>query len=269
MTKAIDLSPEQRFVGLFIGRSGSGKTVAACSFPGPVEVLDFDGRIRGILGATWLSREAISYEFYLPKELGLVDKLNKKLDGYQMAARVGQPLPRTLILDSLTSECFAMVQQALGLTHTLGDRNIKKVGKYLGQVAMAGPEDYGFEAQATYDIIAFLRSIPIQKIIVSAHIVEKYGKIDPDNPYADSVPIGEKLSVRDKIGENIQIYFDHIFRFDRRELNGRINFFVKFRSDIARTSYNELPDGEIDVSGKSFHEMLMSYVRSTAEVATI
>jgi hypothetical protein len=267
MPKASELSPDQRFVGLFVGRSGSGKTVAECSFPGPIDVLDFDGRIRGLLGAPWIDRSRINYEYFPPKGENVVDKLNKKLDYYQTAARAGQPLPETLVLDSLTSECFAMVQQALGLTHTLGDKNTKKVGKYLGQVAMAGPEDYGFEAQATYDIISFMRSVPIKNIIVSAHIVEKYGKLDPDNPYADSVPIGEKLSVRDKIGENIQIYFDHIFRFDRRELNGRINFFVKFRSDIARTSYNQLPDGEVDITGVSFYDKLMQYVKTTDEAA--
>lgn len=267
MPKATDLSSESRFVGLFVGRSGSGKTVAECSFPKPIDVLDFDGRIRGLLGAPWIDRAGINYEFYLPKEEGLVDKLNKKLEGYQLAAKVGQPLPETLVLDSLTSECFAMVQQALGLTHSVGDKNTRKVGKYLGTVAMPGPEDYGLEAQATYDILAFMRSVPIKNIIVSAHIVEKYGKLDPDNPYADSVPIGEKLSVRDKIGENIQIYFDHIFRFDRRELNGKIYHYVKFRSDIARTSYNQLPDGEIDLTGKNFYDVLMKYVKKEELVA--
>lgn len=268
MPKASDLSPEARFVGLFVGRSGSGKTVAECSFPGPIDVHDFDGRIRGILGAPWIDRSNINYFYYPPKEIGLVDTLNKRLEYYQMAAKTNQPLPKTVILDSITSECQAMVQQALGLTHSPGDKNTKKVGKYLGGVAMAGPEDYGFEAQATYDIISFLRSVPIQNIIISAHLVEKYGKIDPDNPYADSVPIGEKLSVRDKIGENIQIYFDHIFRFDRRELNGGIKFYVKFRSDIARTSYSQLPEGEVDISGKNFYETLMSYVRIKENVAT-
>ena len=70
MPKANDLTPEQRFFALFVGESGSGKTVAEATFPGPLEILDFDGRIRGILGAPWITEEMknkISYTAYLPK----------------------------------------------------------------------------------------------------------------------------------------------------------------------------------------------------------
>ncbi len=40
MASAGKLSNETRFVGLFVGRSGNGKTVAECSFPGPIKVYD-------------------------------------------------------------------------------------------------------------------------------------------------------------------------------------------------------------------------------------
>ena len=62
MPRATNLTPESRFMGLFIGPSGCGKTVAECSFPGPIKVLDFDGRIRGILGAAWLDKALIEYD---------------------------------------------------------------------------------------------------------------------------------------------------------------------------------------------------------------
>jgi hypothetical protein len=98
--------------------------------------------------------------------------------------------------------------------------------------------------------------LPIQNIIVSAHIVDRYGKPPgANNEYADSVVIGEKLSLRDKISENVQIYFDHVFRFDREEIGNRIQFTVKFWSDIARTSY-KLPEGKHDITGKNFYEFM-------------
>lgn len=257
MPKAIDLTPDFRFMGLFVGESGTGKTVAAASFPKPVEFLDFDGRIRGLLGASWIDRKEINYEFFPPKDLGIVDKVNKKLEYYEIAKSMNQSVPISLVLDSLTSECFAMVQQSLSLTHKTGGKDQKKVGRYLGSIAMTGPEDYGFEAQATYQIMSFLRTLPIPNIIVSAHIIKKWGKLDPDNPYADSVIIGEQLSVRDKIGENIQIYFDHVFRFYRR---GNEHF-VKFKGDLARTSYADLPEGEHNITGKNFYEFMMSHIK--------
>lgn len=255
MPSAASLTPESRFMGLFIGPKHSGKTCAALSFPTPSHDYDFDGRIRGILGAPWIDKSKITYDFFPPRELGLIDKIDKSLETFMTSAKIGQPVPTTIVLDSLTSECLAMIQQSLPLTHNQGK------GKKVGTVNMVGPEDYGVEANVTYQIMAGLRTLPVPNIIVTAHTIERFGKANPDDPYSESIVVGEKLSVRDKIGENIKIYFDHIFRFDRRIVGGQERFFVKFRSDIACTSYSELPHGEIDITGKSFYEVLMSYVK--------
>jgi hypothetical protein len=261
MPKASDLSPESRFVALFIGPKSSGKTVAACSFPKPLENLDFDGRIRGLLGAPWIDRTGINYDFFPPKEMGLISRIDKKLQGWQGAANAHQLSISTVVLDSLTSATFAFVCQSLTLTHTPAGKGDRQVGKYLGSIAMTGPEDYGVEAQVTYDILATLRSVPIPNVIVSAHVIDRYGKIDPKNPFSESVVIGEKLSLRDKISANVGIYFDHIFRFDRRMFGDEERYFVRFRGDLACTSYSELPEGEHDITGKNFYEFMMRFLR--------
>ena len=261
MPSAADLTPENRFFGLFIGPSGSGKTVAEASFPKPMEILDFDGRIRGLRGAPWIDRSKIEYSFWPPRELGLVDRLNQKLETMELAGRVGQFLPKTLTLDSLTAETFAMVIQSLSLTHSLGAKDAPKSGKYIGRTPMAGPEDYGFEATNTYSILSYLRSISIPNIIVSAHVVDRYGKLDPADKYSESVVIGEKLSIRDKIGENVQIYFDHVFRFWKEDYGDTEKFFVRFRGGLARTSYSELPGGAVDITGKSLYEVMMGFIQ--------
>jgi hypothetical protein len=126
---------------------------------------------------------------------------------------------------------------------------------------MSGPEDYGFEAQATYDILSCLRSIPLKAMIATAHVVDRYGKVDPDNPFSESIVVGQKLSLRDKIGQNIGIYFDHIFQFERRMEGSNEKFYVKFRSSVACTSYAELPDGEHDITGKNFFEFMNSFLK--------
>ena len=124
---------------------------------------------------------------------------------------------------------------------------------------MWGPEDYGLEAQATYDYIAFLKSLPIPNIIISAHIIDRYGKADPDNAYSESVVIGEKLSIRDKISENIKSHFDHLFKFERNADGGQEKFYVTFRGGIARSSYSWLPFGRQDITGKDFYQFMMSF----------
>lgn len=264
MPKASDLTPENRFFALFVGRSGSGKTCAEASFPKPLNVLDFDGRIRGLLGAPWINREGISYDYFQPKAPGIIQSLNKKLESLMIASVSGQPLPATWITDSITSQNYTFICQAMALTHT-GEGNSKK-GKWIGPIAMVGPEDYGLEAQAQYDYIAFLKSLPIPNVIVSAHVIERFGKPRDSNgnelTYADSIVIGEKLSIRDKISENIQKDFDHIFKFEREVINGSERFFVIFRDNLARTSYSQLPMGRHDITGKNFYEFMMGLITS-------
>lgn len=257
MPKAIDLQPDGIFRGMFVGKSGCGKTGAACSFvaKGPLEVWDFDGRIRGLLGSPWVKRDQVTYESFPPKEKGLITRLMNKVDAMQSMAITGQYPIKTLVLDSLTSETFAMLCQAKPLTMQLMQAENK--GKKIAGYTMTGPAEYGFEADTTYNLLASLRSVPGLNLIVTAHVIDRYGKADENDPYSESVVIGEKLSVRDKIAENVQIYFDNVFRFDKRG----DRHFVKFRGDLARTTFADLPKQEIDITEKNFYETMMGYIK--------
>ena len=256
MPKLIDRIPENRFIGLFVGRSGTGKSVAGASFPKPLDVDDFDGRIGG-MQVPWLDLNGITYDYYPPKQDGLITRINSKLDNLLTAAKLsgmstGVVMPKTQMLDSITNQNYAFICQAIPLTHMDAG---KRRGKWLGPIAMPGPEDYGMEAQAAYDTIAFFKSLPIPNILVTAHYVDRFGKSDPDNPYSESVVIGKKLSIRDKIGENIQTSFDHIFEFER-DIN---RFYVRFRGELARTTYDWLPDGRHEWTKKPFYEWMLAF----------
>lgn len=254
MPSATNLTPESRFMGLFVGPTKSGKTVAECSFPGPIKVFDFDGRIRGILGAGWIDKSQIEYTYYPPKtganQKPVYQTVNDDMEALLVQVSNGRCPYKTIVLDSLTSETFALLSDAVSLTHAEGK------GKRLGTVNMAGPEDYGFEATNTYNILSFLRSLPLN-VIVSAHIIDRFGKKDPSDKYSESIVVGEKLSVRDKIGENIGIYFDHCFRFDKEMVAGQERYTVQFRSEIAGTSFAKLPNGKVDITGKPFYPYLI------------
>lgn len=253
MPSASTLTPDKRFFALFVGESKSGKTVAEASFPKPIHVMEFDGRIRGLLGAPWIKRDEITYTPYTPKQPNLIGTLNSELDGMLGLAIAGRLPTNTLCTDSITSLNHAFITQSIPLTHT-GSK-----GRWIGPIAMAGMEDYGLEAQATYDYIAFMKSLPITNVIVSAHVIPTYGKEDPDNPFSPNVVTGEKLSIREKIAANIAIHFDHVFRF---EVNpARDKYFVTFRGGLASTSYAELPSGKIDITGKSLYEVMMGYIQ--------
>lgn len=255
-----DRIPENRFIALFVGKSGTGKTVAGCSFPKPLHADDFDGRIGGAQDLPFQNTDGIDYDYYPPKEKNLITNIDKRLTVYLNNALImtkglgGSDFPKSWLCGSLTNLTFAFLSQAIDFTHESGK------GRIVGGINLSGPEDFKLEAQATYNYLAFLKSLPIQNIIFDAHLIDRYGKIDPENPFSESVVIGEKLSIRDKIGENIQTHFDHIFKFERESIADRDRYFVYFRANgIARTSYSWLPAGRQEWTGRNFYEFMMSF----------
>lgn len=268
-----DVPLDNRFMALFVGAKHSGKSSAAASFERKLpdnkffHFMDFDGRIGGVKSAPQVNLKKISYTYYPPR-VGkntqvTYEKVNNDLEAMLVQSQIGQLPYMGLCVDSLTSLTHNLISDAVPLTHTIKNEGgqTRQVGRKIGLVNMAGPDDYNFEATNTYNIMSFIRSVPIPVVIVTAHLVDKFGKEDPDDPYSPSVVVGEKLSLRDKIGANIGIYFDHIFRFERRMVGSQERFFVRFRSSIACTSYAVLPPGEIDITDKSFYEVMMSYIK--------
>ncbi len=271
-----NLTPDARIMALFIGRSGTGKKAAAASFPGPIDFLDFDGRIRGILGCSWINPKNLgNVEIFPPKNKKgefSFDKINEHLDLLTAQANIGTLPYKTLYLGSLTGLAFGLLQDALILTHKDG-RGLK-----MGALSVTAPLDYKFESQGAKQMLAHLRYLKdhptgIANIIVGAHTVPRWGKsgidfdtdpalkekIEKEKQYQDNVVIGEKISLTDKLSEECQIYFDHIWRFDKRmEIgNNQPQHYVQFRSDIARTTFSKLPNGEINITDKPFYEGVM------------
>ena len=253
-------TPESRFVGLFIGRSGGGKSTAAYSFPKPMKVLDLDGRIRGGLSNSWIDPTGIDYEFYPPRggpnHVATYVKLDKDLETLLLMQNMPGVTPyKTLVLDSLTFEMIAFLLDAIPLVHAEG------AGKKVGQMEMAGPAEYGFQATGTYKVMSFLRSLAIPNVIVTAHIIAKYGKAPGEtNKFAPNVIIGEQLNMTDKLAEAIPSYFDHIYRFSKVENGGRSQYFVKTDGEMERSAYLSIPR-EADITGKDFYKWLMNNVK--------
>jgi hypothetical protein len=93
-----------------------------------------------------------------------------------------------------------------------------------------------------------------------AHVRDRYGKADPNDDYSERVVVGEKISLRDKISENVQVYFDHIFKFDKSMVNQFEHYTCQFRSDIARTTFKDLPNGVVDITKRDFYKGIMAKV---------
>lgn len=253
--KLTDLKPEERFFGLFIGRSKSGKSCAAASFPKPLKLYDMDDRAEGILGAQkWIPDldkiEVVQIKTDYSTSGGVetvvksgFTKLEEDLNVTEILLKNRQCQYKTLMFDSMTSNLRLFLSESLTL--------IEK-GKKIGRTRMPGPPDYSYESEAMYQILDMIRYWPIN-IIFSAHIVDRFGKADSSNEFSESVVVGEKLSIRDKIGENALTRFGEVYKFEREENGNNIIHYVKFRSDIANTSYTALPNGRVNITGINFY----------------
>lgn len=265
------LTNESRINALFIGDSGEGKKCAMASFPRPAKYFDFDGRVRGLLGASWMNLKGIDHKYYPPIRLGanqplMYKELDDDLTAMYTQAQVGQLPYKTVMLCSLSGETFGLLRDAVKLTHVTEDGKGKK-NRWVGSMPMPDPGDYGYVSNGTKSILAFLRSLPNVHCLVSAHTVDKYGKPrgkdgEPD-PYADSVIVGTKLSLSDKLAAEIPGGFDNVWHFSKEFDGNTDRFYVRFRGGQARTTFTKLPD-TAEITGLNFYEFLMKHVETLA-----
>lgn len=263
MPNAKDLTPDSRFTALFVGPSGSGKKPAACSWPSPIKYLDFDGRIRGLIKCTWVNRDAIDYTYYSPMSRDkktVFDHLNADLDQLYNSYTLSQCQYKTIVLASVTGLADALINDSIPLTHASRTQGITR-GKTIGPVKMPGPEDWNFQKIALSQVLMFLKSLPLN-IIVLGHTVPIWDKEKnpdgTDDPYGVSIEVGEKLSLTDKLASDIPKNFDNIFKFKKEERNGKNVYTVKFEGGIARNCYVELPPGTHDITGVNLYERIQA-----------
>lgn len=248
--KASEYKHDSRIFALFVGRSGDGKSSAAASFPGPVMDLDFDFRFAGIKGAIdagMCDGNSIEYQQFNPR--GGWEQVDNLLTQWEIYRTSGMFPYKTVIVDSLTTLTRLLVVSS----HKL------QGGKSIGKLRVSGPGDFNFEAAGTHQFFDYLRTFPCH-VICSAHIIDKYGKLNKADQYSETGVVGEKLSIRDNLGENVQTYFDNVLRFSRQVENGQTKYFVNFATDLAKNSWG-IPPGEHDITSKNFYNYLQETIK--------
>jgi len=254
--KLLDLAAYDQFIGLFLGRSGSGKSVAEASFAefGPLEIIDLDRRARGILGATkFLASELldrITVSQYTVKDGW--KELNNKFELWDVYVRTNKLPFKTICIESVTTLQKWLIIDSMKL------RGVD-VGKLRGGLQFATPDDYNYAS------IAFMKLIyevlmPLKcNVILSGWLVNEYGKPPGDsNQYAPNIVIGQKVLGTQKMAEEIPGYFDEVYVFEKEEITGTSNpvkFTVTFEGGLAKTSRTELKGKQkVDLTNRSFYQ---------------
>lgn len=247
------------FFGLFVGRSGSGKSAAEVSFPDPIYVFDIDNRIMGgLVAADWLGGEKklkqIDFHNYTPLPSSGFEAMDNKLGEFKKGAPLN--CPKSIFFDSIGTliQMLALDSQRL--------RGVVKAesGKIRGNVKFLHPDDYQY-VYTVFRSLIFQFCIPMAKmginIVFSGWIVDKWGRPTGGNEFADQVIVGEQLIGPHKLCEEIPGFFDEIYYFRKRPPVGPhmpASYTVEFKGEFARSVWPQLPVGQIDITNKSFYD---------------
>jgi len=250
-----DIPKETRLFALFIGRSGSGKTIAAASLPKPLQELDFDIRANGLINAVnqgWLDDKDIDIKQFDPLKGWL--QVQNHLEILYNLYISKQFNYKSIDIGSLTS-----LSRLLELTSlNTKDKGIGHLN--LAGLTMTGYQDYRFETQAFHRIIDYIRIFPCN-ITISGHIIDKYGKKAGAKEADPSTIIGEKLTLSANIAENILACFNDVYRFSKEIIGTEDKYFIEFNTEIAKNRFGIAP-GKFDITQKSFWNFCQELVAS-------
>lgn len=239
---------------LFKGEPGTGKTIAAGSFPDPY-FISTDQKV-GSLKMYYPDRiEEIKFDFF-----------NSYWDVYQRLEELQSNCPfKTVINDSLTRTARLAMQHSMQFRPDDRPKG-KELGRSKGQLMLPEIEDYGAESQALWQVLYKLHDINQKwkcNVILIAHVVPTEG------PKGTSRSI---LTGGKKIAAEIPGEFDEIYHFTvRRGLTSEMpNQYLALThhegEDFARTA---LPlDGAIDFTNGDFYKIWRSQIDSTKEVGS-
>jgi hypothetical protein len=264
MPNAKDLVPSKKFHGIFIGKSGSGKTCASVTIGDDVDLLtgkvikyskvyvfDIDDRIKGINGLPALQEKKdagfIEYDSFKGNTYNeAAEKLMLKLVEIKKRAAMGEI--QTVIYSSTTSATELFRNQALAsgaIKHNV------LLGRTMSQI-----QDYGYIDRAHRDtILTDLKSLPCN-VIIESHLKDD-GVYKTDAAGEEVfIKTGEVLNLPGKLSGDCPTWFDETYEFYiDTMIPAQPRNMVKFRSVLAKTTFPNMPI-ELNWSGKHFFSLL-------------
>lgn len=211
---------------LSVGYPGTGKTVAAASYPPPIYFLDLDLRMAP-LAKMFAGREDIEFDSYGPNDfLKFWEKLNQ--------IRQGNTPHKTYIVDSLTALARMTLNYAVSLRGS--GRDFKKKGV----IDLLEIEDFGAEGRLLGTVLDSFRASR-KNFIMTAHLIETTEK---DIKAKSETVCKSLLTGGKKIAAEIPSYFDEVYyHFVRTSMDGKPEFLISTvkKDDIFAKSALPIP----------------------------
>jgi hypothetical protein len=250
MPNAGDIQLESRGFFLFIGDYDAGKSTAAASFPGRKYFMDFDGRIVSLRG-----RKDVDFDNFATTTTGFgeADKAIDKL--------VAKSKSNSLEYDLVCLDSISMGRRLLlydSMKHTTTTKGGKDAGRKIGQLNLPTMQDYGYEAEALWQLVADgLKALKCH-VVVTGHTVDKFKKEQAyEGGPVSNVPDGKMIYGDPKLIAVLPVLFTEIYHFTKEDRGMGARRYVEFDGDVARTTYPQLRKvKKVEIpEGKGFYDV--------------
>lgn len=245
----------EEMMALFKGESGTGKTIAAASYPEPVYIASMDGRIAPLKHYTPLQGRDINFDVFVDYKK-IIEKLGELTTSNQY---------RTFVLDGLMG--YSRLIIAYMMNNRGGATEVKVQGEKqpltIGGIPIMAINEYKGESSALFNMTMALRVLKQHKanVILTAHVVVSEQEVLGGHNKISR----QLLTGGTKIAAEIPTYFDEVYHFYNRApgLSDAPKFTARTISsgdDYARTSFYGLKN-EIDFTDKLFYNELMNRIK--------
>lgn len=231
MAKLSDLNPNENLKLLVYGESGAGKTVFATSFPGPILVHDFDGKVASAAGY-WgkYNPEQVSQIDYISYAEGNTQERYERFrlwfNDHQKLAKDGKFPYKTIVLDSLTTWSELLMKEILRQT-------VNKIkGPIAGRDDIPGMQHYGLNSVFFKEQLGNFLKFPCN-VVVTAHI-----DITKDETTGE---ILRRPLVSGKLASYLPIIFGEVYRAYVDQKENKSVHLAQTKSDSKYNCRSQLP----------------------------
>jgi hypothetical protein len=214
MPNLTELKGSARITCLVYGDAGTGKTIFATSFPQPIFVADFDGKINS--AAKFYPTEhlkGIDYEDYREKGFKAFEETLKQIETTCKYA--------TFVLDSLTTFSDSL------LNYIITTQNFKR------DHGMPGMQDYHLSSIILKNIIDRILVLPCN-VVVTAHMEAK--KDETTGAIVRSI-----LASGDKLPKKLPVWFQEVYASFAEIKDKRASYYLQTQTDYKFACRSQIP----------------------------
>lgn len=259
MPKTSDIILGGRLMVMLKGDNGSGKTVLAGSFPGPIKFYMFDGSKLDILKRFYPKRTDIEYDIYGPRRTRFRDPMTGQVTDIKSLLDFADEFNRlqdrcdyaTIVIDSFTSFSVTCVTFQLDVRSTGGEKESKILpNKSKGGLVIPDFDEYKGETTLVTQSLDVSKVLPCN-VIWTAHPLPKL----ETSGQGAGMKVAKTTSIAAygaKTAAMAPGYFNEVWHLEARSAGGEVQRIVHTATVGDQFAKTALPlPGAFDITNKA------------------